>query len=246
MKIRALGLTLLMLAGSGAAYAIPLLTNGGFETGTLSSWTVANETGSFPGSNFFAIAGTTTPQSGSTTVGPASGSFYAVSDSNGAGAHALIQTFTVPGPASAVILSFDLFANSYATAVVNPIGLDFADGANQHARVDILRAGASPLDTGAGVLQNFFLGADAGSNPHTYTSRTFDITTLVGGGGTFQLRFAEVDNLFFFNLGVDNVSVNFTAATGAPEPGGVVLTAVGICGLSLLLRRAALLHRIQQ
>jgi hypothetical protein len=246
MKIRALGLTLLMLAGSGAAYSSQLLTNGGFETGTFSGWTVVNQTGSFPGSNFFVVAGTTTPQSGLTTVGPASGSFYAVSDGIGPGAHALIQTFTVPAPASTVILSFDLFANSYAAPVVNPIGLDFTDGANQHARVDILRAGASPFDTGAAVLQNFFLGADAGTNPHAYTSRTFDITALVGGGGTFELRFAEVDNLLTFNLGVDNVSVNFTAATCAPEPGSTMMTALGICGLWLLLQRAALLHRIQR
>jgi hypothetical protein len=216
------------------AQASQLITNGGFETGNLAGWTVANLTGSFPGSNFFAISGTTTPQSASTTVGPASGSFYAVSDGAGPGAHALLQSFTVPGPASSVILSFSLFVNSYGGNFVNPIGLDFTDGANRHARVDILRSTASAFDTGAGVLRNFYLGTDAGANPHAYTNDTFDITSLVGSGGTFQLRFAEVDNQNFLNLGVDNVSVNFTAATGVPESSSILLSALGLMVFVLL------------
>jgi hypothetical protein len=83
---------------------------------------------------------------------------------------------------------------------INPAGLDWTVSmANQFARVDILSAGASPFDTGSGVLANFYLGADSGDNPHAYTNYNFDITSLVGAGGTFQLRFAEVDNVDSFN-----------------------------------------------
>jgi hypothetical protein len=66
-----------------------------------------------------------------------------------------------------------------------------------------LTSGATPFDTGAGVLENLYIGADAGGNPHPYTHYVFDITSLVGGG-TFQIRFAEVDNQLFFNLGVSS------------------------------------------
>ena len=52
----------------------------------------------------------------------------------------------------------------------------------------------------------------------------------------FELRFAEVDNQNFFNLGVDNVSVSFTAA-GVPEPGDITLSALGLCALLWFLRR---------
>jgi hypothetical protein len=216
------------------AFGSPLLTNGGFETGTLAGWTVVNQAGSFPGSSFFAVSGTTAPQSSLTTVGPASGTFYAISDGSGPGAHALLQTFTVPAAASFVTLSFSLFVNSYGGSFINPIGLDFTDGASQHARVDILSAGASALGTGAGVLQNFYLGVDAGANPHAYTNRSFDITSLVGAGGTFQLRFAEVDNQLFLNMGVDNVNIDYTAATGVPEPGSLVLAGLTLAGLAML------------
>ncbi len=193
--------------------------NGGFETGNFTGWT----TPVIPGSSgsFLVRNGTALPLSGLTTVGPRSGTFYAVDDEAGPGTHALLQTFTVPAGASSVTLSFDMFANSYAATVVDPIGLDHRSGPNQHARVDILSAGASPFDTGAGVLRNFYLGADPGSNPHPYTHYDFDITDLVAAGGTFQLRFAATNNLFFFNLGVDNVSITSGCNVSPPPTMGL-------------------------
>jgi hypothetical protein len=216
-----------------------LLTNGGFETGSSAGWTINSQSGS--AGNFAVINATTTPLSGSTTVGPASGSFYAVSDQTGPAALALIQRFTVSGPVSSVVLSFSLFANSYGGTFINPAGLDYTvSAANQFARVDILTAAASPFDTGSGVLANFYLGADSGANPHAYKNYSFSITSLTGGGGTFQLRFAEVDNLDVFNLGVDNVSV-VTAVGGVPEPSSILLVAIGVALLLLprLRRRGA-------
>jgi hypothetical protein len=220
-----------LVFGCCLAHGAQLITNGGFETGTLAGWTIASQAGSFAGSNFFALSGTTTPQSGSSTVGPASGSFYAVADQLGPEAHALLQPFSVPS-GSNVVLSFSLFVNSYGGSFVNPIGLDYSDGANQHARVDILQAGASALDTGSGVLQNFYLGTDSGGNPHAYTNLSFDITSLVGAGGTFQLRFAEVSNQLFLNMGVDNVSIVTTTAA-LPEPIPFALVGLALIGLGL-------------
>jgi hypothetical protein len=235
--MRVAKLIVLVSVSGGVACGAQLITNGGFESGTLAGWTVASQAGSFAGSGFFALSGTITPQSGSSTVGPASGAFYAVSDGNGPGAHALLQPFVVPG-ASTVLLSFSLFVNSDGGNFVNPIGLDFTDGANQHARVDILSAGAAALTTGTGVLRNFYLGTDSGPNPHAYASLNFDITSLVGGGGSFQLRFAEVDNQSFLNMGVDNVSIVATPA-GVPEPVSFIQAALGLAGVGLLRRTRA-------
>jgi hypothetical protein len=235
---RILALTIVCVSCAFQLSGAQLITNGGFETGNLSGWTMASQAGS--AGNFFALGGTTAPLSGEPTVGPASGSFYALADQTGPAALALIQPFTVTGSVSSVTLSFSLFANSYAAVAVNPAGLDYtAAGANQHARVDILRAGATPFDTGSGVLANFFLGADSGANPHHYTNYTFNITSLVAAGGTFQLRFAEVDNVNFFDLGVDNVSVSTTAG-GVPEPSSLLLGGVGVAGIIFLrLKRGA-------
>jgi Subtilase family len=185
---------------------IDLIVNVGFETGNFNGWTKTVLTPSF--GDFFVVSGRTLPISGLSTVGPRSGMFYGVDDQSGPGTHVLLQGFTVPASSIKWVLSFDLFANNYFTStIVNPIGLDHRATPNQHARVDLLRAGATPFDTGGGVLRNFFLGADAGNNPHQYTHYEFDITEQVGAGGTFQLRFAVSNNQYYFNLGVDNVSL---------------------------------------
>jgi hypothetical protein len=70
-------------------------------------------------------------------------------------------------------------------------------------------------------LANYYLSVDPQpGNPNPYTSYSLDITGLVGGGGLYKLRFAEVDNQLFLNQGVDNVSIDFTPV---PEPTSVVL-----------------------
>jgi len=214
--------------------AAEFITNGDFETG-LTGWTVTNQAGG-TGSFFADDANLQTPVSGSSTVGPSTGAVYAVSDSNGPGAHALTQSFTIPGPVTSVFLSFDMFVNDWSGLgpIVDPSGLDYTAVTNQHARVDILTAAAAPLSTApADILWNFYLGVDPGP-PVPYTSYFFDITGLVGAGGTFQLRFAEVDNIIYLNQGVDNISISTTAV---PEPSTILLLGAGLAGVGLLRRR---------
>jgi hypothetical protein len=219
------------------AFALQLLGNVGFEDSQISlpSWTVTDLAGG--SGSWFADTTTSTPLSGNTTVGPASGLVYAVTDQAGPGTHALTQSFTVPMGSTLVVLSFDMFMNDQSGVgpIINPIGLDHTDGPNQYATVDLLTALASPFDTGAGVLANLFLGEDAGPNPHVWTPYSFDITSLVTPGGTYQIRFGEVDNQLFFNQGVDNVGIEATV----PEPGSLALLGIGLAGLGALRRRKA-------
>jgi len=222
--------------------AIELISNGNFETGNFSGWTIP----SFPGADtnsgnwFIDTPGTQTPLSGYSTAGNATGgSFCAVTDQTWFSTHALSQTFTVPGAASSVVLSFKMFVNDYhGSSIVDPIGLDHTGPANQHARVDILSSAAPPFDTGAGVLANYYLGVDAGTDPNPYTIYTFNITALVGGGGTYTLRFAQVDNQNNLNLGVDNVSINFIPI---PEPSALTLPVFGAISMLLARRRVRVL-----
>ena len=227
------GLAMMAVAATATAAPIELITNGNFETGTFGGWTTTVLGGS-NGNLFIDTPGTTTPQSGMPTVGTgANGSWYAVSDQGGAGTYALSQAFTL-GASSSVILRFDMFANDWDTGPLCVTGLNHTAGPAQCARVDILSTGAGAFDTGAGVLANYFVGVDGGPDPHGFTSYLFDITALVGGGGTFILRFAEVDNQFFFNMGVDNVSIQ---AEAVPEPASLTLLGLGLVAGARRLRR---------
>jgi PEP-CTERM motif len=240
MKMKLARLVLLAYGSIGSTHASQLIINGGFETGTLSGWTVTTQAGSYPGSNFFATSSTTTPVSGSSTVGAKTGTYYAVSDNIGSSTVILSEVFAVPSQPSSLILSYSLFVNSYGGTQINTsAGLDYNRIPSQFGIVSLLSAGTSLFSTSAGVLRNFYLGTDslAGANP--YVNYSFDITSLVSAGGSYILRFGEVGNLDVLNLGVDNVSLDFTAAVAAPEPSSAVLLLFGVvvAGLRSARRR---------
>ena len=231
---------LLLCGGLATVNAAPteLVSNGDFETGVFPGWTVTDQAGG-SGSWFVDALGTTTPLSGEPTLAiGGSGAFYAVSDQTGPGTHSLTQAFTVPWPTLSATLSFDMFVNDWdAGPLFNPAGLDYTALLNQHARVDILTAAAGAFDTGAGVLANYYLGVDGGPDPHAFTHYVFDISGIVGAGGTFQLRFAEVDNQWYFNQGVDNISI---LVEPIPAPGAILLGSIGVGLVSWLRRRRTL------
>lgn len=197
----------LALTSIQAALAVPLLINGGFETGDLTGWTA---TSLGDGDHSLSVeSGNKTPISSHPTVGPASGVYYAVSDQSGPSVNTLTQSFLVPAGATSVHLSYRMFANNYGGGViVNPGGLNYTLFPNQHARVDLLTASASTFNTTTGVIKNLYLGADSAVNPNPYTSYFFDLTGLVTPGNSYQLRFAEVDNQGYLNLGVDDVNID--------------------------------------
>ncbi|MBT3332688.1 MAG: hypothetical protein HOK21_17465 [Rhodospirillaceae bacterium] len=216
---------------SAQAAIVELISNGGFETGDFTGWTV-NNTGS--GGVFVDTPGTTTPTSGHLTSaagGSAHGSFYAVTDQSGPGAHELSQSFTVAAGATSVLLSFDLFVNDAdGGPLFAPGGLadGTSNGPNQHASVDIMASTDAVFQTLG--LANFYLGVDAGADPHAFSTITADITALVGGGGTFIFRLGEVDTQSFLNAGIDNVSILADQAV-VPIPAALPLFATAIAGL---------------
>jgi hypothetical protein len=202
-----------------------LLTNGSFETGNFSGWKVSDK-----GSGSFSIStpGARTPTVNgfdfATALNAQGGHWYAVCSSDNPGTHALIQDFTVPGTGQ-IIVSFQMFVNDQSAVgpIIDPTGLDDTTGGlaqpndNQHARVDILKAGAADFSTASGdVVKNLYLGADPSTldgngnvTAHTYHAYTFDLTSYLKAGQTYRLRFATVDNLSALNLGVDNVSLTY-------------------------------------
>jgi hypothetical protein len=212
-----------LLATAATAGAQNVITNGGFESG-FTGWTRADQVGS---EGTFALqSGTASPVNGTAVPAPPGGTQAAMTDAQGPGAHVMYQDFVVPtSPIGSAPLSFGLFVGNRATAFSTPASLDFSTPTlNQQARVDILRGGTDPFSvTAADVLFTAYQTQTTDPLVSGYTTVTRDLTSVLAAnpGATLRLRFAETDNVNFFQFGVDNVSLTVSV----PEPS--TLTLVG-------------------
>lgn len=213
-----------------------LIANGGFEAG-LAGWTRVDQIGSE--GTFFIQEGAESPLNSFAVPAPPEGTRAAMSDAEGPGSHVLFQDFAVPALLSApFVATFSLFVNNGASDFFVADDLDFATPAlNQQARVDIMTATADPFSVAAGdVLQNLYQTQPGDPLVAGYTVFHTDVTGLLQAhaGQTLRLRIAEVDNVFTFNLGVDNVDVAVI-----PEPSTWMLMAGALLAIGWTrLRRA--------
>jgi hypothetical protein len=224
-----------------------VLTNGGFESG-LTGWTVADLTDPLDpaGTNtFFVQSGTTSPVNLLPVAAPPEGSNAAMSDSGGPGSHVLYQDFLVPTVVEPfTMIRFSLYINNLAEDFFIPSPtntLDFSTTArNQQARVDIMTSTSDPFSLAAGdIVLNLFQTQPGDPLVSGYQTYSTDVTALLQAraGQTLRLRFAEVNNVDIFNLGVDDVAIESVI----PEPSTVLLVAGALLGLGARRRGVGLL-----
>jgi PEP-CTERM motif len=224
------------------AQAAPLLINGNFDTGTFEGWSPVSWFGESSDGFFFIQSGTQSPISGYEVPAPPSGPFAAMSDQFHESSQILIQQFVVPHNVGKATLQFDLFiGNRAGVFITNPTTLDFQERPNQQARVDITRvdplAQMDPFSIDPGdVLLNIFQ-TNPGDPPISgYTTYTVDLTSFFAAhaGEMVRLRFAEVDTELYFQLGVDNVSLEVTSV---PEPASLLLLGTGLMACRAICAR---------
>lgn len=210
-------------------------TNGGFETG-LVGWTTADQLGSE--GTFQSQSGIVSPINSNPVEPPPEGAAAAMTDAMGPGSHVLYQDFVVPANVPATTLAFSLFINNPLGQFFTEPHLDFATpDLNQQARIDIMTASADPFSTApADVLQNLYQSMPGDADVSGYTAYSFDLTSMLQAhaGQTLRLRFAEVDNVFMFNMGVDDVRFESAAV---PEAGASsVMLLLGLLSLGAAAR----------
>ncbi len=229
-----------VLAGAWTAPVHAQIANGGFELG-LAGWLTADQIGSDGG--FFSQTGTASPLNGFAVPAAPEGVRAAMTDSGAGGSHVLYQDFVVPNGVISASVGFALYLNNAGGTYVTPSNLDWAatnqSGGlilNQQARVDIITTSAGLFSVdGASVLQNLFQTTAQTPLVTGYNPFLIDITPLLQAhaGQTLRLRFAETDNINFFNLGVDNVSLAIV-----PEPGTCIMAlSVVVCTLRCRIQR---------
>ncbi|MBY0111503.1 MAG: PEP-CTERM sorting domain-containing protein [Phycisphaerales bacterium] len=212
---------------ASAAQAQELIANGGFETG-LFNWNRVDQLGS--DGSFALQTGSASPVNGFTVPAPREGLRAAMTDSTGPGSHVLYQDVLIPAFVPGATLKFSIYVGNGAAAFSTPSSLDFSTPAlNQQARVDILRGGTDPFSvSSADVLFNAFQTALNSPLVTGYNDFTIDVGSVLAAnaGQTLRLRFAEVDNVNFFNFGVDAVSLTI------PAPSALGLIGVGMLGMA--------------
>jgi hypothetical protein len=212
-----------------------LIVNGGFEAG-LSNWSTLQQPES--GGNFLSQTGTLTPATLQTVPAPPEGSNSAMTDAEGPGSYVLYQDFFVPMDVASAFLTFSLFINNAAPDFFTPDTLDyFTPTLNQQFRVDIVNPSAVDpfsLDP-ADVLMNAYRTEVGDPLVSGYTTHSINLTSLLqaNAGNTLRLRFAQADNVFTFNTGIDAVDIT---ASAVPEPSTWALIGGGL-GAALFLRR---------
>ncbi len=238
-------LQLLAILGLAGATSLTtradLLINGGFETG-FAGWTRDDSIGS--DGSFHLQTGTLSPVNGFPLPTPPEGLAAAMTDALGPGSHVLYQDFLVPTPVSAAVLEFSLLINNGGDDFHTPSTLEFSGlDLNQQARVDVMLTSADPFSTAASdVLLNVYQTQPGDLLFSDYTTIQTDLTSLFQAypGETLRLRFAEVDNVLFFNLGVDDVSLRVTNLIPEASTWLVMPVAMGVAAMSLRQRRRML------
>jgi hypothetical protein len=216
------GILFPMFALASTANAdVQLIGDGGFETpGLPAPWVVTSSAGS--GGSWFQDTQDYTPLTGNPTVGPDSGTGYAVTDQFGPGTNALSQDYTVPVGTTSLTLTFDMIINDWAPST-----------GSESMSVLILGAGGDPV-TGTGTL--LFSGDTlvTGGEPNPYVAYDYSITGYAPGS-TYILGFRESDTMYNMNVGLDNVSLD--AAAVVPEPSSVALLLGALAAIAAVGRR---------
>jgi hypothetical protein len=164
-----------------------LLTNGDFETGDFTGWTILNS-----GSGTYIINdGTVDPYSSDGPLAPCQGNFSAMTDQRGPGGHTLYQDVTIPATATSATLNWSDMIRNHAGTFANPI---------QQFRVEI----RNPANNA--VLDTLFQTNPGDPLLTGCNARSADVSAFIGQ--TIRIAFAEADNLFFFNAHVDDVCLN--------------------------------------
>ena len=173
-------LTLTWGTGEGEVVA-----NGDFETGDLSGWVESNS-----GNGSFVINdGTFDPDGPGVALAALGGKFDALSQQAGPGRHVIYQDLTIASGAATAVLSWDDRMANYASTFLDPL---------QQFRVEI----RSLDDTVLALAYATTLGDPMQTE---WIHRSFDLSAFIGE--SIRLAFVEEDNLGYFNLHLDNISV---------------------------------------
>ncbi len=228
MRLHVPGLLLAFLLFPAAAAAQELVTNGDFETGDLSGWTVVNQG---PIDTLIYQAGQTGSLSG-WPLPPPNGTYGVFADMGDPSFTFIYQDITLPATGAATFSASVYYANlaDAQLACPNPpplpttpdwediTTLDTSQGiaTGQQFRIDIMDPSAPPDDMGAGILQTIFATSDA--SPAEFGPQHVTAGLGAYAGQSIRLRFLNYNTICYLHSALDDVSVVAGAPPAGPPP----------------------------
>ena len=206
------------------AVAATTVTNGSFETGDFTGWTVIPQADS--SGNWTVTTGTSSPIDQVTIPAPSCATHQAVFDQTGESSAVMYQDLAVPARATSTLTFTHWYANEATEGGEDVVGtkqllddtplwaspptLDFTtDVDNQQYRVDIMKPTADLTSVAsADVLKSVFQTEPGDPATLDPTGVTVDLSAFAGQ--TVRLRFAAVDNDFYLRVGVDCLALAST------------------------------------
>ncbi len=179
-----------VFAADNCVSADEYIVNGNFETGDFSGWTVIDA-----GSGAFLVNdGTVVPGGPRGSRPPISGGFDVVTTQTGPGSHLVSQLFTVPTNITSANMSWLDRIHNFAGTFSDP---------NQEFRVELMDVAMNP------IMEIFSTNPGDPLIQEGPNARNFDLTSTFQAleGQQVCIRFTEEDNLFFFNLTLDDISL---------------------------------------
>jgi len=189
-------LVLLAVLGPTRSQAASI-TNGGFELGNLSGWTVSDT-----GSGTWNVH--TGDFSGRASAQPPEGLYAATTNQGGPGSHLLMQTLALEAGATHDLTMTAYYKAFAALVTPSPDSLSEVGPANQQYRIEILRAGAPVRSVAAADILHSLFRTKAG-DPAIMLPRVLAADLTQEAGSSVILRIAEVDNQGHFYASVDAV-----------------------------------------
>jgi uncharacterized repeat protein (TIGR01451 family) len=170
--------------------ASELVLNGGFETGTFTNWFKTNST---TAGDWVINNGTYVPPGSDGTSQPFAGNYSALSEQTGPGTHVLYQDVTIPSGASSATLTWVDRIHNHGSQFTTT---------SQYFHAEI-------RGTNNTVLQVAFTTKPGDPLITNWVARSFDLSSYIGQ--KIRVAFVESDSLGFFNVGLDNISVQVNA-----------------------------------
>ncbi len=213
-----------------------LVTNGDFETGDFTGWTLEQLTSS---GDWFVYTGTFSPIQVDNILAPPVGNFAAVTDQGEPDSNLLYQDIQIP-PGATVTCSAIVYYENRNEVEVFVIG----DGLtlnvdNQQYRVDIMDPNAPSFDTGAGVLLNLFQTLPGDPNSLGYTTLNFDLSPFAGSSVRIRAAVAVTEGPLQGSIdAVSCIAEEATTAIPTLSEWGLIAMAgiLGIAGFMVIRR----------